>query len=105
MFSPALAQAHKVIAQGLQLQAEYSPLLLFMSDGGAPDGEHEMGALHATFFASGLQTQVVGFGAGADEAKLMRMAGLGGGKFSLALDGLELKQCFEQAAASLSHCF
>ena len=103
-FSPAIAQAHKVFAHGL-MQAEYSPLLVFMSDGGAPDGEHEMLALHATFFASGLQTQVVGFGAGADKAKLTRMAGLGGGKFSFALDGLELKQCFEQAAASLSHCF
>jgi len=32
-------------------------------------------------------------------------AGQGRGNFSLALDGLELKQCFEQAAASLSHCF
>ena len=42
-FGPALSCAHGVVAGALQ-QAEYSPLLVFMSDGccGASDGEPEM---------------------------------------------------------------
>ena len=42
-FGPALSCAHGVIAKALQ-QAEYSPLLIFMSDGccGASDGKPEM---------------------------------------------------------------
>ena len=42
-FGPALECAHRVIAETLQ-HAEYSPLLMFMSDGccGTSDGEPEM---------------------------------------------------------------
>jgi uncharacterized protein YegL len=42
-FGPALSCTHRVIAEALQ-QAEYSPLLMFMSDGccGASDGKSEM---------------------------------------------------------------
>ncbi len=47
--------------------------------------------------------KVLGFGSGCDSSKLKKLASLGGGEFSLALNGLELKQIFEQAAASLSY--
>jgi hypothetical protein len=47
--------------------------------------------------------KTMGFGSGCDSSKLQRLATLGGGEFSLALNGLELKECFEQAAASLSY--
>jgi len=45
----------------------------------------------------------MGFGRECDSTKLQKLATLGGGDFSLALNGLELRECFEQAAASLSY--
>ena len=47
--------------------------------------------------------KTLGFGSGWDSSTLKKLASLGGGEFSLALNGLELKQIFEQAAASLSY--
>jgi hypothetical protein len=60
-------------------------------------------ALHAAFLNAGLQVKTLGLGSGCDSSTLTKLASLGGGKFSLASNGLELKQIFEQAAASLSY--
>jgi hypothetical protein len=59
--------------------------------------------LHTAVSNAGLQVKTLGFGSGCDSSKLKKLASLGGGEFSLALNGLELKQIFEQAAASLSY--
>ena len=104
-FGPALNNARKVIELGLQYA--YPPLLMFMSDGGASDGELEMAQLlHAVPpDSTELQVKTLAFGQGADVSKLSSLAKLGGGEFLLAINGLELKECFEQAAASLAHSF
>ncbi len=47
--------------------------------------------------------KTLGFGSGCDSSTLKTLASLGGAEFSLALNGLELKQIFEEAAASLSY--
>lgn len=103
-FSPALNTACSVIAKGLEHE-ECTPLLMFMSDGGAGDGEDQMKSLHDNFHAKGLMVKTFGFGTGADSTKLKGLAELGGGEFAHAVDALELKQQFEQAAASLAHSF
>lgn len=76
---------------------------MFMSDGGAKDGENEMRTLHTVISSrtSELQVKTFAFGEGADTSKLQALASAGGGEFLLAVDGLKLKECFEKAAASL----
>jgi hypothetical protein len=61
--------------------------------------------MHGALSGAGLQVKTLGFGSSCDSGKLGRLADLGGGEFLHALTGLELKQCFEQAAASLAHSF
>jgi hypothetical protein len=61
--------------------------------------------MHTAFSGAGLQVKTLGFGTGCDSTKLKMLADLGGGEFSRALTGIELKQRFEEAAASLSHSF
>ena len=83
--------------------AQYPPLLMFMSDGGAPDGEDEMDALHTKIsgLTSELLVKTFAFGEGADTGKLQALATAGRGEFLLAVDGMQLKECFEKTAASL----
>jgi hypothetical protein len=61
--------------------------------------------MHTAFSGAGLQVKTLGFGSGCHSKKLEMLADLGDGEFLRALTGLELKQCFEQAAASLAHSF
>ena len=78
-----------------------------MSDGHPSDdsdnGEGAMRALHKKISrrTSELQVKTLAFGEHANRTKLEAMAHAAGGEFLLAVDGLELKACFEQAAASL----
>ena len=94
--------AQSLLIQGLQ-QPAYSPLLMFMSDGGAPDGEDEMSFLSTeiSVLTPDLQVKTLAFGAGASRDKLQRLADLGGGELLLAIDGMALKECFRKTAASL----
>jgi len=101
--------AHVLLTQGLQQQPEYSPLLMFMSDGGASDGEAEMRILctELSKTTAELQVKTLAFGPGASGEKLRDMANLGGGEFLTAIDGVELKEVFQKTAASLvvkTHC-
>jgi len=102
-FGPALKMAHALLTQGLQQRPEYSPLLMFMSDGAANDGEDEMCALYTDLSKSTaeLQVKTLAFGNGASRDKLRDMANLGGGDFLSAIDGVELKEVFEKTAADL----
>ena len=77
-----------------------------MSDGVPDDsdnGEDTMRALHEEISrrTSELQVKTLAFGKHANRTKLKALAHAGGGEFLLAVDGLELKACFEKAAASL----
>ena len=77
-----------------------------MSDGFPDDsdnGEGAMRALHKKISrrTSELQVKTLAFGEHANRTKLEALAHAGGGEFLLAVDGLELKACFEKAAASL----
>ena len=131
MFEPAISEAQSCIEQGLLQQpevlfaqkscswstnttlkdfhsclcvAQCSPIFVFMSDGRPADnGEDEMRALHEEISrrTSELQVKTLAFGENADCTKLEALAHAGDGEFLLAVDGLELKACFEKAAASL----
>jgi hypothetical protein len=130
LFEPAIREAQSCIEQGLQQQpevliapktcrcstnatlkdfclcgAQCLPILVFMSDGKPHDnGEDTMRALHKeiSLRTSELQVKTLAFGDQADPTKLKALADAGGGEFLLALDGQELKTCFEKAAASLA---
>ena len=88
---------------------QYSPLLMFLSDGESTDddGDNEMCQIKKDFGFFGLQVKTLGFGSDATDrsivAKLTKLAELAGGDFLQAIDGVQLKQCFEKAAASLAH--
>jgi len=83
---------------------------MFLSDGESSDkddGDEEMRQIKTDFDCFGLQVKTLGFGSDAKEptivAKLTKLAELAGGDFLQAIDGVQLKQCFEKAAASLAH--
>lgn len=80
--------------------------MMFMSDGHPGDskqGEAAMRALYEEISGrtSELQVKTLAFGSGADKEKLKALAAAGGGEFLLAVDGMQLKACFEKTAASL----
>ena len=130
LFEPAIREAQSCIEQGLQQQpevlfapktcrwstnatlkdsclcgAQCLPILVFMSDGRPHDnGEDKMRALHKEIAlrTSELQVKTLAFGDQAAPTKLKALADAGGGEFLQALDGQELKTCFEKAAASLA---
>ena len=56
-----------------KIQPGYTPILVFMSDGGSKDGEREIQLISRDFGANGLQTFVVGFGPGCAEEKLVKL--------------------------------
>jgi uncharacterized protein YegL len=93
-FGPALRAA-----LGQMQKSPCSPILIFMSDGGAGDGDAEMSAIHSAFGASGVQVHTISFGSGADQAKLRRLAALGGGSFHAALSGADLIATFKALAS------
>eukprot|EP00291_Cryptomonas_curvata_P013760 CAMPEP_0172202944 /NCGR_PEP_ID=MMETSP1050-20130122/30975_1 /TAXON_ID=233186 /ORGANISM="Cryptomonas curvata, Strain CCAP979/52" /LENGTH=102 /DNA_ID=CAMNT_0012881035 /DNA_START=136 /DNA_END=444 /DNA_ORIENTATION=+ len=77
-------------------EAGHSPVLLFMSDG-QPDsrektGYSEMQDIATEFIPDGLIVNT-----------LEELARVGGGTFVRAVDGVELRKRFEDAAATLSH--
>ena len=79
---------------------------MFMSDGRPHDpdqGEAAMRALYEEISGrtSELQVKTLAFGHNADTKLLQALATAGGGEFLLAVDGLQLKACFEKTAASL----
>jgi uncharacterized protein YegL len=93
-FGPALREALRQMQK-----SRCSPILIFMSDGGAGDGDAEMSAIRAAYGASGLQVHTISFGSGADQAKLRSLATLGGGSFHAALSGADLIATFKALAS------
>jgi hypothetical protein len=84
----------------LSTKADFTPCLIFMSDGGCGNGEKEMEKIRAQ--CPTLQVFVVGFGSGCDRNKLSNLAKLGGGAFFFGADGLQLKTEFEVISTKLS---
>ena len=79
---------------------------MFMSDGRPHDPEQGKAAMRALYKeissrTSELQVKTLAFGDGAGIETLQALATAGGGEFLQAIDGLELKACFEQTAFSL----
>ncbi len=70
------------------------------SDGGGSGGETEMTSIHREFQPHGLQVHTVAFGAGADSAKLTRLAALGDGKFHTALHNSDLITKFQELSTT-----
>ena len=75
---------------------------MFMSDGQDSSGEDEMRELRAEIcvLTPELVVKTVAFGQ-VDPGKLKALADAGAGEFMHAVDGMQLKMCFEKAAASL----
>ena len=83
--------------------AVFADFCVYVDGRPADNGEDEMRALHEEISrrTSELQVKTLAFGKNADCTKLEALAHAGDGEFLLAVDGLELKACFEKAAASL----
>jgi uncharacterized protein YegL len=80
--------------------AGYTPVLLFMSDGGCgTPSEPVMESIFSSHRARGLQVHVVAFGCGADSRKLQALAAAGRGTFHNAPDGAALGHTFASIAA------
>jgi uncharacterized protein YegL len=91
-FGAALGTAYKVLERADF--ENYTPLLLFLSDGESTDGETEMKSVASNFCKKGLQVYTVGFGNGSSHASLKNFAKIGNGKFLLAANGIELGKTF-----------
>jgi uncharacterized protein YegL len=81
-------------------ESTYTPILVFMSDGGSESGESEMKLLKSTY--PYLQVYVIGFGSGVDKAKMQAMALAGGGKYFFGADGQSLANQFQAVSAEIS---
>jgi len=99
-FGPAINMASEVISRTDFNQHRVA--FLFMSDGGASDGDAEMAALRTRFAAHPVTTFTVAFGSAADNAKLQQLAALAGGTFHQSVDGVALANTFREIASSLS---
>ena len=78
----------------------FTPVFLFMSDGGASNGENEM--IHLYQSLPEMKVFVIGFGSGCDESKLKSLADLAKGNYLFGETGDILEQEFERVAVSLS---
>jgi len=97
-FSACLKKCIELIAQ---IDFTYfTPVLLFMSDGGCDNGEKEVVELHIRFPT--LKVFTIGFGGGCDKNKLANMANLAGGEYHFGTDGAELKKAFETISTKIS---
>ena len=85
-----------------------TPVFLFMSDGGCKDGDNEMITLNQKYSSLGMKVFVVGFGRGANEKRLRRLADICSGYYYFGATGDLLKHEFERIAYTLSspvlHC-
>jgi uncharacterized protein YegL len=81
-------------------QQGYTPVLLFMSDGGCGNGEQEMTTLKAQYPET--LVFVIGFSSGCDHNKMNKMAAAGKGQFFFGADGVQLTQQFENISVKIS---
>ena len=96
-FRAALSTADSLIGQNLR-QNEI-PVLIFMSDGNASDGEDEMINISKKYnFKYGLVVYTLGFGQVVFD-KLQQLAWLGNGEHINVVDGIDLKNSFVEISA------
>jgi len=81
-------------------QQGYTPVLLFMSDGGCGNGEQEMTTLKTQY--PDTLVFVIGFSSGCDLNKMNKMATAGKGQFFFGADGVQLTQQFENISVKIS---
>jgi len=99
-FAAGLKEVMKCIGQ--TKFSEYTPCLIFMSDGGCGNGEKEMEEIQTLYGPNKLQVFVVGFSSGCDRSKMTKLATLGGGQFFFGSDGAELKAQFQDISVKIS---
>jgi len=78
----------------------YTPVLIFMSDGGCGNGDTEMSRLVADM--PEIIVKTIGFSPGCDKQKMERLANLGNGEYYFGENALSLKSEFENISAALS---
>lgn len=81
-------------------RATYTPVLIFMSDGGCSNGDPEMSRLVADM--PDIVVKAIGFSPGCDQVKMKRLAKLGKGEYYFGENALSLKSEFENISAALS---
>jgi len=100
-FKKCLEKCHELITKADC--ATYTPVLLFMSDGGCSNGEAEIQTLANTFPT--LKIFMIGFGRGCDQKKLENMAKISRGQFFYGIDGAQLKSEFESISSQISKTY
>lgn len=81
---------------------KYTPMLLFLSDGGCGNGEIEATEIGRRYLSKGLVYYTIAFGSRAFQTKLQNLATLGGGQFVYSPDGIALSNAFVEVASKLS---
>jgi len=85
-----------------KVRAGYTPVLLFMTDGGCAGGEAEIQQIATDFSALNIQIFVIGFGEGCDVKKLKNLSAISGGTYFFGYSGAQLISNFEQISTQLS---
>eukprot|EP01118_Nematostelium_gracile_P009497 TRINITY_DN3211_c0_g1_i3.p1 TRINITY_DN3211_c0_g1~~TRINITY_DN3211_c0_g1_i3.p1 ORF type:complete len:578 (+),score=46.23 TRINITY_DN3211_c0_g1_i3:546-2279(+) len=100
-FASAFHECHEVLSRNDF--EKYSPLLLFLSDGGSSDGDREVIALKSFYLSKGLTFYTIIFGNDSYGAsKLKSLADLGGGTFLWSADGISLSKTFVEISSKLT---
>ena len=97
-FQVALKMSHTELQRIDQKQ--YSPVLIFMSDGGCSNGDQEMKAIISSMPQVAVRT--IGFGRKCDQNRMNQLALLGKGEFFFGADGVTLQSEFESMSDLLS---
>ena len=95
-FGVAISHCHKLIGDTVCNNIE--PVFVFMSDGECRNGDSEMKKLWTEFGTKGLKVFTIAFGKKSE--KLNKLADFGHGKYLLSIDGLKLKEAFQEITSN-----
>merc|ERR1719238_657423 len=76
-----------VMGEMKNLQADYQPVLVFMSDGGSGTGDAEIKKISEEYANRNIDIFLIGFGSGCNETKLKTMEKISGGKYYFGANG------------------
>jgi len=99
LFSAGLQMCIKVLST--TDFSTYTPLVLFLSDGGAADGDPEASKIKTDYAAKKLEFISLGFGVRAKTSRLKRIAELAGGKFLQSNNNVELSTNFVEISSQM----
>jgi hypothetical protein len=98
LFAPAISTCHQLIRT--HSNTTLIPIFVFMSDGGAEDGDRELTAMNQELQSAGLKCFFIAFGCSLQ--KLQSMAALVKGSYLNSINGLALKSSFLEISSKFS---